>query len=280
VPRRVEGHRVGQARRQRRDLGLGGDLLAVRVEHGHPVALGEPPRQLAHDQVRERIHADHDPELRLVRPRRDVDFEVGLLSGGRVVRAIDRAADAAGEAKRGFAREASGVGRGERVPSLHAAFVRERRHGAEQLALGRQPQDADEAEFLAEQGGEAGLGLRGELARGEQLGADLAQVDLVAVEVKAQVLLHPQHVVDQRGALFVGVVGAGQPHQRGNGREEEGQAQIGQVLQPLAAGMERRSGAGVVHGVGPGLVRGVLGALADITHADIHNSSYFLPKRY
>ncbi len=279
MARRVEGHGVGELRRHRRDLGLGGDLAAVGVEHRHAIALGEPPRQFAHDQVAERIHPDDDARRSVVGPDRHVHLELMAVAHDRIGRPVHRAPDAAGELEGGLA-DGGGLvcGGGSR-----RALVRW--HRAEHVAFGRQPQDLHQPALLVQQAGEAGFGFGAERALREQFATDLLQIDLVAVEVKTQVLLHPQHIVDQRGALLVGVVGARQPHQRGDGGEEERQAQIGQVLDPALAArdwrLRRRGDFGLVHGVwSPARGDGVNCTPAVVTHADIHNSSARPPKGY
>ena len=144
---------------------------------------------------------------------------------------IDRATDAACEAQAFVDHD----GRASADASVTGRRG-EWRHRAAAVGLPATARGCAQAALGVSWAGETGLGLRGRAGAASSSGADLLQVDLVAVEVEAQVLLHPQHVADQRRALGVVVVLAGQPHEGGDCGEEERPAEVGQVLEPASPG--------------------------------------------
>ena len=221
MSRRVEGDTVVVPAGRCADPGLGRQLLSVGVEHADPVALAEPPRQLAHHQALQGIHADGGTDEGAVAVDRYMDLEMMVAAGDRIGWSIHRTADGAGEAE-----DALG---GHGAAALADQVVVARRGlGAADGALGVGPDDAREAALGAQQVAQAGLGGDVTGLAGDQCGAELAELGGVAVEMEAQVLLHPQHVADQRGALHFRVVAAGQPHQGGDDGENQQQRAIGQ----------------------------------------------------
>jgi len=105
-------------------------------------------------------------------------------------------------------------------------------------------------------------------ALGAEVRGQLLQLFLIVGEMEAQVLLQPQHILDQAGAFLFQFVLVQQPEQRDDGGEQQQNAQLGQGEKPAqtagADGRRKRE-----HGR---MLTRRLGRLAVFPYVEIHNT--------
>ena len=224
------------------DVGFGRVLDIVVVDDHNLVFLGKPPGHQIVKQGFDRIDRDqHAFEFAAIKNRHH-HLNKSPVAFQKERFAINPFAKAAGHVE-------CLVGHGRAKSGNRLVGQRRGRQGIHHLALRIKPEQLRKFGIVFQQMGGAQAKDFFLLRQTDHVGGQLLQLFFVAAQMKAEVLLQPQHILDQGRPILLRLIVLQQPEQRKERRQQQDDAEFGQCQQPgHAAGVAGDDWAKSIHG--------------------------------